>query len=70
MEYEFLKSLEVIFIASAAVILLLHKLKMPSLIVIIAGIIIGPHGVGLIMDIHFTDTGGNWRHTSSFHNRY
>jgi len=54
MEYEFLKSLEVIFIASAAVILLLHKLKMPSLIgFIIAGIIIGPHGVGLIMDIHF-----------------
>lgn len=54
MEYEFLKSLEVIFIASAAVILLLYKLKMPSLIgFIIAGIIIGPHGVGLIMDIHF-----------------
>ena len=54
MEYEFLKSLEVIFIASAAVILLLHKLKMPSLIgFIIAGIIIGPHGIGLIKDIHF-----------------
>jgi len=54
MEYEFLKSLEVIFIASAAVILLLYKLKIPSLIgFIIAGIIIGPHGVGLIKDIHF-----------------
>lgn len=54
MEYEFLKSLEVIFIASAAVILLLYKLKMPSLIgFIVAGIIIGPHGVGLIEDIHF-----------------
>ncbi|MDQ7786052.1 MAG: cation:proton antiporter [Thermodesulfovibrionales bacterium] len=54
MEYEFLKSLEVIFIASAAVILLLYKLKIPSLIgFIVAGIIIGPHGVGLIKDIHF-----------------
>ena len=54
MEYEFLKSLEVIFIASAAVILLLYKLKMPSLIgFIVAGIIIGPHGIGLIEDIHF-----------------
>ena len=53
-EYEFLKSLEVIFIASAAVILLLYKLKIPSLIgFIIAGIIIGPHGVGLIKDVHF-----------------
>jgi CPA2 family monovalent cation:H+ antiporter-2 len=54
MEFEFLKSLEVIFIASAAVILLLYKLKIPSLIgFIIAGIIIGPHGVGLIKDVHF-----------------
>ena len=54
MEFEFLKSLEVIFIASAAVILLLYKLKIPSLIgFIIAGIIIGPHGLGLIKDVHF-----------------
>jgi CPA2 family monovalent cation:H+ antiporter-2 len=54
MEFEFLKSLEVIFIASAAVILLLFKLKVPPLIgFIIAGIIIGPHGVGLIKDTHF-----------------
>jgi monovalent cation:H+ antiporter-2, CPA2 family len=54
MEFEFLKSLEIIFIASAAVILFLYKLKIPSLIgFIIAGIIIGPHGIGLIKDIHF-----------------
>ena len=54
MEYEFLKSLEVIFIASAVVILLLYKLKVPSLVgFIVAGIIIGPHGVGLIKDVHF-----------------
>ncbi len=54
MEFEFLKSLEVIFIASAAVILLLYKLKIPSLIgFIIAGVIIGPYGIGLIKDVHF-----------------
>lgn len=54
MEHEFLQSLEMIFIASAVVILLLYKLKIPSLVgFIIAGIIIGPHGVGLIKDIHF-----------------
>ncbi len=53
MEYEFLKSLEVILIASAAVVLLLYRLKMPPLVgFIVAGIIIGPHGVGLIKDIH------------------
>lgn len=54
MEFEFLKYLEVIFIASAAVILMLYKLKIPSLIgFIISGIIIGPNGVGLIKDVHF-----------------
>ena len=54
MEYEFLKSLEVIFIASAIVILLLYKLKIPSLIgFIVAGIIIGPYGIGIVKDSHF-----------------
>jgi monovalent cation:H+ antiporter-2, CPA2 family len=52
MELEFLKSLEVILIASAAVILLLYKLKIPSLVgFIIAGFLIGPHGIGLIKEI-------------------
>src|SRR4030042_3438764 len=54
MEYEFLKSLEVIFIASAIVILLLYKLKIPSLVgFIVAGIIIGPYGIGIVKDSHF-----------------
>ncbi|OGW37629.1 MAG: hypothetical protein A2Y97_10760 [Nitrospirae bacterium RBG_13_39_12] len=57
MEYEFLKSLVVILIASAAVVLLLYRLKMPPLVgFIVAGIIIGPHGVGLIKDIHAIQT--------------
>jgi CPA2 family monovalent cation:H+ antiporter-2 len=54
MEYEFLKSLEIIFVASAIVILLLYKLKIPSLVgFIVAGIIIGPYGIGLVKDTHF-----------------
>lgn len=54
MEYEFLKSLEVIFVASAVVILLLYKLKIPSLVgFIISGIIIGPYGIGIVKDTHF-----------------
>jgi CPA2 family monovalent cation:H+ antiporter-2 len=53
MEYEFLKSLEVIFIASAVVILLLYKLKIPSLVgFIVAGVIIGPYGLGIVKDTH------------------
>src|SRR5512139_609790 len=48
---EFLKLLEVIFIASAIVVFLLHKLKIPSLVgFLIAGVIIGPHGFGLVKD--------------------
>jgi len=54
MEYEFLKSLEIIFVASAVVILLLYKLKIPSLVgFIVAGIIIGPYGIGIVKDTHF-----------------
>jgi len=50
---DFLKSLEVIFIASAIVVFLLHKFKVPSLVgFLIAGVIIGPYGVGLVKDTH------------------
>jgi CPA2 family monovalent cation:H+ antiporter-2 len=53
MELEFLKSLVVIFGASALVVFLLHRLKIPSIVgFLIAGIIIGPYGVGLIKDAH------------------
>lgn len=51
MESELLKSLVVIFGASALVVFLLHKLKIPSIVgFLIAGTIIGPHGIGLIKD--------------------
>lgn len=50
---EFLELLVIIFIASALVVFVLHKLKIPSLAgFLIAGVIIGPHGIGIIKDAH------------------
>ncbi len=52
MEFEFLKSLEVIFAAYALVILILYRLKIPSLVgFIIAVFIIGPYGIGIVKEI-------------------
>jgi CPA2 family monovalent cation:H+ antiporter-2 len=54
---EFLKLLEIIFIASAVVVFLLHKLKIPSLVgFLIAGVIIGPHGIGIVGDTQAVET--------------
>jgi monovalent cation:H+ antiporter-2, CPA2 family len=54
MEYEFLKSLEAIFVASALVILLLYRVKIPALVgFIVAGMIIGPYGTGIVNNTHF-----------------
>ncbi|MBI5187833.1 MAG: cation:proton antiporter [Nitrospirae bacterium] len=53
MNLDFLKSLVVIFGVSALVVFLLHRLKIPSLVgFLIAGIIIGPHGLGMVKDVH------------------
>jgi CPA2 family monovalent cation:H+ antiporter-2 len=53
MEYEFLKSLVIVFGVSALVVFLLHRLKIPSLVgFLIAGVIIGPFGIGIIRDTH------------------
>lgn len=53
MESEFLKSLVIIFGASALVVFLLHKLKIPSIIgFLVAGAIISPYGIGIVKDIH------------------
>lgn len=53
MESEFLKSLVIIFGASALVVFLLHRLKIPSIVgFLMTGIIIGPYGVGLVEDVH------------------
>ena len=53
MEYEFLKSLVIIFGVSVIVVFLLNRLKIPSIVgFLVAGIIIGPYGVGMVSDIH------------------
>ncbi|MEW6068663.1 MAG: monovalent cation:proton antiporter-2 (CPA2) family protein [Nitrospirota bacterium] len=56
MEFKFLESLEVILIASALVVLILHRIKVPALVgFLIAGFIIGPHGTGMIKDTHLVE---------------
>jgi monovalent cation:H+ antiporter-2, CPA2 family len=53
MESEFLRSLVIIFGASAFVVFFLHKLKIPSIVgFLVSGIIIGPYGIGLIKETH------------------
>ncbi len=52
-EYTFLKLLVIIFGVSAIVVFFLNRLRIPSLVgFLIAGILIGPHGLGLIKDVH------------------
>ena len=53
MELEFLKSLVVLFGVSALVAFALHRLKIPTIVgFLIAGVIIGPYGIGLVSDVH------------------
>ncbi len=53
MELGFLKTLVIIFGVSAAVIFLLHKLRVPSIVgFLAAGVLLGPHGFRLVQDIH------------------
>ena len=52
MELEFLKTLVIIFGASAVVVFLLQKLKVSSIVgFLIAGAALGPHGFGLIREV-------------------
>ena len=51
MESEFFRSLVIILGVSALVVFLLHKLKIPSIVgFLVAGVIVGPYGVGLVRD--------------------
>jgi len=53
MDLGFLKTLVIIFGVSASVIFLLHKLRIPSIVgFLTAGVLLGPHGFGLIQNIH------------------
>jgi CPA2 family monovalent cation:H+ antiporter-2 len=52
MELEFLKTLVIIFGVSAFVVFLLQKLKVPSIVgFLIGGVVLGPHGFGVIREI-------------------
>ncbi len=53
MEFEFLKSLVIIFGISALVVFFLGRLKVPSIVgFLIAGMIMGPYGFEFIKDLH------------------
>ena len=52
MELEFLKSLTIIFGVSAIVVFILSRLNIPSIVgFLIAGLILGPHGLELIRNV-------------------
>lgn len=52
MELQFLKTLVIIFGASAFVVFLLQKLKVPSIVgFLIAGAALGPHGFGFVQEV-------------------
>ncbi|TAN45909.1 MAG: hypothetical protein EPN22_00765 [Nitrospirae bacterium] len=53
MDTVFLKALVIIFSASAVMVYVLHRLNVPSIVgFLIAGVVIGPYGIGLVKDIH------------------
>ncbi len=53
MESEFLKSLVIIFGTSALVVFLLHKVRISSIVgFLVAGVLIGPYGIGMVKDTH------------------
>lgn len=57
MELEFLKLLVVIFGISVVVVLILNRIRVPSIVgFLIAGVIVGPYGVGLVRDTHLVET--------------
>jgi CPA2 family monovalent cation:H+ antiporter-2 len=55
-EFEFLKSLVIIFGLSAVVVFTLGKFRIPSIIgFLAAGVLLGPYGLELIKDIHLVE---------------
>jgi CPA2 family monovalent cation:H+ antiporter-2 len=53
METEFLKALVLVFGVSALTVYALHGLRIPPIVgFILAGVLIGPHGSGIIRDMH------------------
>ena len=55
-EFEFLKSLIIILGISAVALFILNKFGIPSIVgFLIAGILLGPHGLELIKDVHLVE---------------
>ncbi|UCG79088.1 MAG: cation:proton antiporter [Nitrospirota bacterium] len=55
-ELEFLKSLVIILGLSAVVVFVLDRIKVPSVVgFLIAGVLLGPHGLALISDKHLVE---------------
>lgn len=55
-EFEFLKSLIIILGVSAVSVFILNKFKVPSIVgFLIAGVLIGPHGLELIRNVHLVN---------------
>jgi len=55
-EFEFLKSLIIIFGISAVSIFILNKFRVPSIVgFLVSGMLLGPHGLELIRDIHLVE---------------
>ena len=55
-EFDFLRSLVIIYGLSAIVVFTLGKLRVPSLIgFLIAGVLLGPYGFELISDVHLVE---------------
>jgi CPA2 family monovalent cation:H+ antiporter-2 len=53
MEFEILQDLVLIFGVSAVLVFILGRLNIPSIVgFLIAGVILGPHGFGIIKDMH------------------
>ncbi|MEJ2181922.1 MAG: cation:proton antiporter [Nitrospirota bacterium] len=53
MELEFLKALVLVFGVSALMVFLLHRIRIPPLVgFIVAGVLIGPGGFGIVQDTH------------------
>ncbi|RJP19266.1 MAG: hypothetical protein C4527_27175 [Candidatus Omnitrophota bacterium] len=52
-ELSFLRELAIIFAIAVTVVTVLHRIKIPSIAgFILAGILVGPHGIGFVKDIH------------------
>ncbi len=52
-QYDFLQTLVIIFGISALVVFVLNRIKVPSIVgFLVAGMLVGPHGLGLVRDIH------------------